>query len=179
MLTRSSGTGRALGAEPAVRTRCTPCAPAVACGARSTDDGESAVAIETMATAIAPYKTNSLKQHKARVRRSKTVRRKVGGQGVRLPLRILKTILYNCYADEVRRFDLRALAIVAAVSRSRGFALVRNESISRCDTAVTSSTARLKASSFASDGFVSPEILRTNCSDAARISSSVAGGSKL
>jgi hypothetical protein len=46
-------------------------------------------------------------------------------------------------------------------------------------TAATSSTARLNASTFAFDGFVKPLILRTNCSDAARTSSSVVGGSKL
>jgi hypothetical protein len=34
-------------------------------------------------------------------------------------------------------------------------------------------------SSFAFDGFVKPLILRTNCSAAARTSSSVVGGSKL
>jgi hypothetical protein len=43
----------------------------------------------------------------------------------------------------------------------------------------TSSTARLNAASFALDGRVKPEILRTNCSALARISSSVAGGAKL
>src|SRR5688572_21675764 len=39
--------------------------------------------------------------------------------------------------------------------------------------------ARLNASWFAFDGAVKPLILRTNCTDAARTSSSVAGGSKL
>jgi hypothetical protein len=39
--------------------------------------------------------------------------------------------------------------------------------------------ARSKAASFVFDGFVKPQIFRTNWSDAARISSSVAGGSKL
>jgi hypothetical protein len=42
-----------------------------------------------------------------------------------------------------------------------------------------SSTAALNAASFAEEGLVNPLILRTNCSEAARISSSVAGGSKL
>ena len=42
-----------------------------------------------------------------------------------------------------------------------------------------SSTAAEKAASFARDGLVKPLIFRTNCSDAAWISSSVAGGSKL
>src|SRR5215217_1258201 len=42
-----------------------------------------------------------------------------------------------------------------------------------------SSTAALKAPSLARDGLLKPLIFLTNCSDAARISSSVAGGSKL
>src|SRR5438105_6143382 len=37
----------------------------------------------------------------------------------------------------------------------------------------------MKAAMFAFEGLLKPESLRTNCSDAARISSSVAGGSKL
>ena len=45
--------------------------------------------------------------------------------------------------------------------------------------AVTSSTARSNAASFAREGFVKPESFRTNCTAAARTSSSVAGGSKL
>ena len=44
---------------------------------------------------------------------------------------------------------------------------------------VTSTTARLNASSFALDGLLKPLNLRTNCSADARISASVAGGSKL
>src|ERR1700761_8798448 len=43
----------------------------------------------------------------------------------------------------------------------------------------TSSTASSKTRSFAFDGFVKPQILRTNWSEAARISASVTGGSKL
>ncbi len=54
-----------------------------------------------------------------------------------------------------------------------------NESTSVRAAADTSSTARLNASSFAFDGFEKPLILRTNCSDAARTSSSVTGGAKL
>src|SRR5262245_6505218 len=45
--------------------------------------------------------------------------------------------------------------------------------------AVTSTIARLNASSFALDGLLKPLSLRTNCSAEARISVSVAGGSKL
>ena len=44
---------------------------------------------------------------------------------------------------------------------------------------VTSTIARLNASSFALDGLLKPLNLRTNCSAEARISVSVAGGSKL
>ena len=44
---------------------------------------------------------------------------------------------------------------------------------------VTSTIARLNASSFALDGLLKPLSLRTNCSADARISVSVAGGSKL
>ena len=44
---------------------------------------------------------------------------------------------------------------------------------------VISSTENRNAASFAFDGFVKPLTLRTNCSAAARISSSVDGGSKL
>ena len=43
----------------------------------------------------------------------------------------------------------------------------------------TSVTARLKAASLDCDGLLKPDNLRTNCSAEARISSSVAGGSKL
>jgi hypothetical protein len=56
---------------------------------------------------------------------------------------------------------------------------VVNESTSVRAAAATSSTARLNASSLAFDGLVKPLIFRTNCSDAARTSSSVTGGSKL
>src|SRR5687767_13884930 len=50
--------------------------------------------------------------------------------------------------------------------------------MSRCADAVTSSTARLKAASLAREGRVVPLSFRTNWSADARISSSVAGGSK-
>jgi hypothetical protein len=56
--------------------------------------------------------------------------------------------------------------------------VVFSDAISRRADAVTSSTARANASSLARDGRVVPLSLRTNCSAEARISSSVAGGSK-
>ena len=45
--------------------------------------------------------------------------------------------------------------------------------------AATSSTARSNAALLALDGLLNPLSFLTNCKDAARISSSVAGGSKL
>jgi len=77
-----------------------------------------------------------------------------------------------------RSADL-ARAFNASTSRSLGGAFDTNESSSSCASAVTLSTARLKASSFALEGFVKPLSFRTNCSADARISSSVAGGLKL
>jgi hypothetical protein len=56
--------------------------------------------------------------------------------------------------------------------------VVCNERIKRSAAAVTSSTARLNASSFAREGFAVPLSFRTNCNAEARISSSVAGGEK-
>src|SRR5262249_45366502 len=64
-------------------------------------------------------------------------------------------------------------------SRFRGAAVVDNESIRRRAVADTSSTARSNATAFTLDGALKPLNFRTNCSDAAQISSSVAGGSKL
>jgi len=45
------------------------------------------------------------------------------------------------------------------------------------DAAATASTAESKAAAFACDGLAKPLTLRTYCSAAARISSSVTGGS--
>ena len=73
----------------------------------------------------------------------------------------------------------RSFAAAATSSRLRGAALVDNESIKRRATAAVSSIARSNAASFAFDGALNPLSFRTNCSEAARISSSVAGGSKL
>src|SRR5947209_8614428 len=76
-------------------------------------------------------------------------------------------------------FAARARARSVSTSRSRGSALVTSES-SRFRAAVaTSSTARLNAASFAFEGLLKPESFLTNWSEASRISSSVAGGSKL
>ena len=58
-------------------------------------------------------------------------------------------------------------------------AVASSEASSRAEIRATSSTAAAKAASFAREGFVKPLILRTYWSEAARISSSVAGGAKL
>ena len=60
-----------------------------------------------------------------------------------------------------------------------GWGVVTSDAISRRAAAATSSTALSNAASLAFDGTLKPLSLRTNCSDASRISSSVAGGSKL
>src|SRR5262249_21078764 len=72
-----------------------------------------------------------------------------------------------------------ARARAASTSRLRGSEFVTSDPISARAAAVTSSTAWLNTTSFAFDGLAKPLSLRTNCSDAARTSSSVAGGSKL
>src|SRR5437899_12860328 len=73
----------------------------------------------------------------------------------------------------------RAFAFRASSSRFFGDALLWSECRRRVETPAISSTAARKAPSFAFDGWLKPLIFLTNCSDAARISSSVAGGSKL
>src|SRR5689334_24094576 len=77
------------------------------------------------------------------------------------------------------RCAARSRAFAASSSRLRGGALVSSETSSFFETAATSSTARSNAASFAFEGLWKPESLRTNCSEAARTSSSVTGGSKL
>src|SRR5438477_11531890 len=86
--------------------------------------------------------------------------------------------LHRGYRAPNRSAD-RAFASAATSSRFRGGAVVLHASIRRRATAAVSSTARLNAASFALLGALNPVSLRTNCSDASRISSSVAGGSKL
>src|SRR6266566_4505764 len=78
-----------------------------------------------------------------------------------------------------KRFADLARAFITSLSRLRGGAFVTNESSKCCAACATSSTARLNAASFACDGFVNPQSFRRNCSEDARISSLVAGGSKL
>src|SRR5207245_4943489 len=73
------------------------------------------------------------------------------------------------------------LAFRKSASRSRffGFALVSSECRKRPEAWAISSMAAVNERSFAFEGWLKPLIFRTNCSEAARISSSVAGGSKL
>src|ERR1700723_299157 len=73
----------------------------------------------------------------------------------------------------------RARARAASSSRLFGGALVSRAERSRAEIPEISSMAARNGVSLAFDGFVKPLIFRTNCSDAARISSSVVGGSKL
>src|SRR5215469_337772 len=82
-------------------------------------------------------------------------------------------------SDERKRSAALARALAASTSRYRGGALVTRVSSSSCAAAATWSTARSNASWFALEGRVKPLSLRTNCSEDALISSSVAGGLKL
>jgi len=73
----------------------------------------------------------------------------------------------------------RALARAATSSLFLGSDVVSSESIRRLAIVATSTMAWSNTAWFAFDGLLKPLSFRTNCSDAARISSSVAGGSKL
>src|SRR6185295_5979948 len=70
-------------------------------------------------------------------------------------------------------------AFAASCSRLRGGAVVSSDLRRLRETVVTSSTATRNAGSLARDGLLKPLSFLTNCSAAARISSSVTGGSKL
>jgi len=73
----------------------------------------------------------------------------------------------------------RALAFAASSSRFFGGAFVSSALRRLIDVAVISSTAARNKASLAFDGLLKPVIFRTNWSAAARVSSSVTGGSKL
>src|SRR5215831_599546 len=77
------------------------------------------------------------------------------------------------------RSAARALAFAASSCRFLGAPLVSSDPSSCAEILAMSLTAELKAASFIFDGLLNPVIFRTNWTDAARISSSVAGGSKL
>ena len=78
-----------------------------------------------------------------------------------------------------KRRVLRALALATSVSRFFGGAVVSSEAMRPPAMEAISSTACWKAASLAFEGLVNPLILRTNWSEAARISGSVTGGAKL
>ena len=82
----------------------------------------------------------------------------------------------NAAAESAQRACVR---LRASVSRFLGRAVVTSEPSRARDAAATSSTARANAASFATEGAADPLIFLTYCRAAARISSSVAGGSKL
>src|SRR6266700_2319513 len=82
-------------------------------------------------------------------------------------------------ADYANRARDRSFAFVASSSRLRGGRAVASEVNNLRAAFDTSSTARSNAASLAFEGSVKPLSLRTNCSAEERISSSVAGGSKL
>ena len=67
-----------------------------------------------------------------------------------------------------KRCAPRAFAFAASMARSRGGALLTRASSRWWAVCATSSTAWLNAASFAFDGRVKPESLRTNCSALAR-----------
>src|SRR5580692_8696657 len=77
------------------------------------------------------------------------------------------------------RSAARALALAASSSRFFGGAVVSSDRRSRVETPATSSIAARNKASLAFDGLLKPVIFLTNCSDAARISSALTGGSKL
>jgi hypothetical protein len=83
------------------------------------------------------------------------------------------------YARGPNRAADLARARAASASRSRGSAAVTRASTRTRAVAATSSTARSKAALLALDGVLKPLSFLTNWSDAARISSSDAGGWKL
>jgi hypothetical protein len=74
---------------------------------------------------------------------------------------------------------LRALALAASVSRFLGGAVVSSDAMRPAAMEAISSTACWNAAWLGFEGLVNPLILRTNWSEAARISDSVTGGSKL
>lgn len=73
----------------------------------------------------------------------------------------------------------RACALAISFSRVRGSAVVSSERRRFREVAAISSTAARKAASLTFDGLLNPLTFLTNCSAASRISSSVAGGSRL
>ena len=77
------------------------------------------------------------------------------------------------------RRRLRSRAFACSVSRSFDGEFVTSDASNFLEAIVISSMAISKASAFAADGLLNPPNFLTNCTAAARISSSVAGGAKL
>src|SRR6266850_4015297 len=73
----------------------------------------------------------------------------------------------------------RARALAASSARFLGGAFVSSEVRRFLEASATSSIAARNAASLAFDGLLKPLTFLTNCSAAARTSSSVTGGSKL
>src|SRR2546426_4085067 len=71
------------------------------------------------------------------------------------------------------------VALAASSVRFLGGAFVSSDLRRVLETAAISSTTARNAASLAFDGLLKPLTFRTNCNEAARISSSVTGGSKL
>src|SRR5271165_1522804 len=94
-----------------------------------------------------------------------------GGRG-QLPQHVWQTQAPNLCAA-------RAFAFAASSSRFFGSALVSSERRRRVETWAISSTAARNGPSLGFEGLLKPLIFLTNWSEAARISSSVTGGSKL
>jgi hypothetical protein len=81
--------------------------------------------------------------------------------------------------QDANRSAARAFAFAASTALSLGAAVVSSERSKRAETAAISSTAARKWASLIFDGLWIPLIFRTYCSEDARISSEVTGGSKL
>src|SRR5260370_3885427 len=85
----------------------------------------------------------------------------------------------RCRSQAPNLSAARAFALAASSSRFFGGALVSSEWRRRAEIAATSSTAARNEASLALDGLLKPVIFLTNCSEAARTSSALTGGSKL
>src|SRR3989442_8531111 len=82
-------------------------------------------------------------------------------------------------AHAENRCAARTFAFAATSARFFGGAAVSSECSKVFDTPAIRSIAARNAASLAFDGLLKPLTFLTNCSEAARISSSVTGGSKL
>jgi hypothetical protein len=90
---------------------------------------------------------------------------------------VTTTLIASSYLGNLA--DARARALTASSVRFLGAAVVSSELRRRMEAAAIWSTAARNAASLAFDGLLKPVTFRTNCNEAARISSSVTGGSKL